>query len=122
MSPKAVQTAGPIGLNFFVDTHRFFSNYFFQKFFVFFLWSMPGPPANLYNKQDIYLVFWTLLGCRGCNLDHNFFHGKRRVLQLVFINFTSYKNLLKLIKSLVKLNMGLFILDSFCALCSLDCL
>ena len=60
MFPIAGQTAGPIGLEFFVDTHGwpggdiglknpnsfFFEIFFFSKFF--FLWATPGPLASIY--------------------------------------------------------------------------
>ena len=67
MFPIACQTAGPIGLKFFVDTQgwsggdigkknsNFFFNFFFLQFF-FLLKSIfpratPGPPASFYIKR-----------------------------------------------------------------------
>ena len=64
MFPIAGQTAGPIGLKFFVDTHEwpggdigFKKNpkFFFLKFFfnLFFLWATPGPSVSYLIKALI---------------------------------------------------------------------
>ena len=60
MLPVAGQTAGPIGLTFFVDIHggvigkknffnfsKIFLNFFFFFFKYFFPWATPGPPASI---------------------------------------------------------------------------
>ena len=65
MFPIAGQTAGPIGLKFFVDTHegcyrlKKIRNFFFQNFFFF-----HG------QRRDLQLVIYTLQYCRELVYDN----------------------------------------------------
>ena len=58
MLRRAGQTAGPIGLKFFVDTHRW-----------------PGGVKGLKNSKNFVLKFFFKI---------KKIHGERRALQLVF--------------------------------------
>ena len=66
MFPIAGQTAGPIGLKFFVDTHGWpgvsqakkIEIFFFPK--LFFTRATPGPSAGMFIKMyNIYLHVYT---------------------------------------------------------------
>ena len=66
MLPIAGQTAGPNGLNFCVDTHGyyrlnrlgFFSNFFFQKFYLFLESKLKEPKYFILFLFDFYRLVW----------------------------------------------------------------